>query len=356
MNQRERFLTALCRKEPDKVPICELHIDEPIIRKLADLLEIRPENRSKSHERMDYVELFGDVVERLDLDAVIYSFSYGFKNISENQCQDKFGRIYALSPHGEPLPIKPRVESLADLENFDMAAQITPEDFADLQYIIERFGKTRACLMPLSDPYKESWRTLGGMQTLLLNFRINPELVRRLLRITTDFAHKAIDMAVKLGIDAFIMPGDFAHETGLLFSLDDYRDYLKPLHKEIVDHVHQREAMIVKHSDGNVWPLLDEWMEVGFDGFHPIQPQCMDIKEVKAYVGKKMALVGNIDCRTLLVLGTPEEVKRAVKETIGVAAPGGGYIISSSNSIHPNCKPENYLAMVEASHEYREVY
>jgi uroporphyrinogen decarboxylase len=82
----------------------------------------------------------------------------------------------------------------------------------------------------------------------------------------------------------------------------------------------------------------------------------MDIKQVKEYLGKKMALIGNIDCRTLLVLGSTEEVKKTVKETIEVAAPGGGFILSSSNSIHPNCKPENYIAMVEAAHQYGDVY
>ena len=352
MNQRERFLTALARKQPDKVPICELHIDEPIIRRLAEMLELR----SASEKEAGYVGLYSDVVERLDLDAVIYSFSFGFKNISEKKARDKFGRIYGLSPHGEPLPIEPRVQDLSGLQSYDMAAQISPEDFRDLKYVIDRFKSTRACLMPVSDPYKEAWRTLGGMQTLLLNFRTDPELVHGLLRVTTDFALKAIDIAIDIGVDAFIVPGDFAHETGLLFSLSDYREYLKPLHKEIVDHVHRKGAMIIKHSDGNVWPLLDEWLEIGFDGFHPIQPQCMDLREVKARFGEKMALVGNIDCRTLLVLGTPEEVRQTVKETIAIAAPGGGYIVSSSNSIHPNCKPENYLAMVEAVHKYREVY
>jgi uroporphyrinogen decarboxylase len=52
------------------------------------------------------------------------------------------------------------------------------------------------------------------------------------------------------------------------------------------------------------------------------------------------------------VFGEPDEVRRSVGETIAAAGPGGGYIISSSNSIHPGCKPENYLAMVEAAREY----
>jgi uroporphyrinogen decarboxylase len=97
---------------------------------------------------------------------------------------------------------------------------------------------------------------------------------------------------------------------------------------------------------------MDDWIEIGFDGFHPVQPQCMDIGEVKAYLQGKMAVLGNIDCRTLLVTGTPEEVRETVKETISIAAPGGGYIMTSSNSVHPGCKPENYMAMVETLHEF----
>jgi len=126
-----------------------------------------------------------------------------------------------------------------------------------------------------------------------------------------------------------------------------------------VDFVHKKGRLIAKHSDGNIWPLIDEWIEVGFDGIHPIQPQCMDIKEVKDYVKGKLAVMGNIDCRNLLVFGSEEEVRESeeevretVKKTIEKAAPGGGYIISSSNSIHPGCKPENYIAMVEASRKF----
>jgi hypothetical protein len=66
----------------------------------------------------------------------------------------------------------------------------------------------------------------------------------------------------------------------------------------------------------------------------------------------KAGVLGNIDCRYLLPFGTEEEVEESVKETIEKAAPGGGYIISSSNSIHPGCKAENYMAMIKAAHKY----
>jgi len=362
MNHRERFLCALGRKQPDKVPIFELGINEPIIRRLAKLLGIRASTTSKdkklsgeileTSKGSEYVELYCDVLEKLDLDAISYPFSIGLKKISQKKAKDKYGRVYNLSPYGESLPAEPRVRNLSDAEKFDMASKLEPGDFSDLQQIVKTFGKSRAYCIPVTDPFKVSWRSMGSMENLLLNFRENPKLVHRLLRTATDFIVKAIDIAVDIGIDSFVMGGDFAHETGLLFSLEDYREYLKPLHVEIVEHVHQREAMIVKHSDGNVWALLDDWIEVGFDGLHPIQPQCMDIKKVKEYVSGKLAVLGNIDCRSLLVFGSEEEVKKTVKETIEKVAPGGGYIISSSNSIHPSCKAENYIAMVKATHQY----
>jgi len=108
----------------------------------------------------------------------------------------------------------------------------------------------------------------------------------------------------------------------------------------------------VKHSDGNVWPILDDFIEVGFDGYHPVQPQSMDIGEVKTHLSGRACVIGNIDCRDLLVSGTEDEVEKSVRETIEAAAPGGGYIISSSNSIHPGCRPENYVAMLRAAQKY----
>ena len=66
----------------------------------------------------------------------------------------------------------------------------------------------------------------------------------------------------------------------------------------------------------------------------------------------RMALLGNIDCRELLVSGSEADVKDTVKKTIEKVGPGGGYILCSSNSIHPGCKPGNYVAMVEAAHQY----
>ncbi|MDP6360158.1 MAG: uroporphyrinogen decarboxylase family protein, partial [Planctomycetota bacterium] len=89
------------------------------------------------------------------------------------------------------------------------------------------------------------------------------------------------------------------------------------------------------------------------DAINPIEPAAgMDIAEVKKLYGDLVAIVGNIDCGDLLCNGTPEQVREKVRWTIEAAGAGGGFILSSSNSIHSSVKPENYLAMAEACREF----
>ena len=129
-------------------------------------------------------------------------------------------------------------------------------------------------------------------------------------------------------------------------------EYVKPYQREIVDHAHRRELKIVKHTDGNAWSILDDFVEVGFDGFHPVQPQCMDLAEVVEHLDRKPCVTGNTDCRDLLPSGTEEEVEKEVKDAIETAAEGGGHIISSSNSIHPGCRAENCMAVIRSAHKF----
>jgi uroporphyrinogen decarboxylase len=94
-------------------------------------------------------------------------------------------------------------------------------------------------------------------------------------------------------------------------------------------------------------------VRAGIDALDPIEPIAgMDIGEVKARYGDRIALCGNVDCGELLSRGTARQVIEAVKETIAKASPGGGHILASSNSIHPAVKPLNYKAMVEAARRY----
>lgn len=357
MRGKERILAALDRKQPDKVPIFEGWINESSIVNLAKLLSIdtsglQAEKDTFGEERVKILDAYSLIVQKLDLDAICYIFSMGLKNIGENRGQDKYGTVYRLSEHGEPFPIDGPIKDLSDLKGFDMISGLKSGDFSRFKYIAQKVGDEKAHFIHITDPFKVSWRLRGGMQNLLMDYLLQPKLAHELGKLSTDFDMAAIGMAIEAGADVIFMSGDLAGEDTTIMSPEHYREYIKPYHERIVEYVHQKGARIVKHSDGNIWPILDDLIEAGFDGVHPIQPQCMDIGEVKRYVAGRICILGNIDCRNLLVFGSESEVRESVKETIEKAAPGGGYIISSSNSIHPGCKAENYIAMVEAAREY----
>ena len=357
MNSKERTLAALRCQVPDQVPIMELWINEPIVVRLAELLtsqvverEERPETFGDESQQM--VDLYCTVVEELPLDATTYIISTHRELAGEGKVKDKFGTIYRTTEHGEPFPIQGAIASRSDLKGFDMVSRLEDDDFARIRYVIEKVGDSKAHFVIIPDPFKISWRLRGGVQQLLMDYVLDLPLVHDLARIATDYYLAAVELAKQAGGDIIIMNGDLSGEETTMMSPDHYREYIKPYQAEIIEYVHNQGLLIVKHTDGNMWPILDDFLEVGFDRLHPIQPQCMDIGETKQYVAGKACIVGNIDCRNLLVYDSEEEVEQAVKETIEVAAPGGGYIVSSSNSIHPGVKPENYIAMVNATHRY----
>jgi uroporphyrinogen decarboxylase len=112
-------------------------------------------------------------------------------------------------------------------------------------------------------------------------------------------------------------------------------------------------AYVIKHTDGNITPILDMFVDAGIDGLHPLDPEAgMDIAAVKElYVGR-ICVIGNIDTGRLLSESSPRDVDTEVKRIIQSVAPGGGYIISSANSIHVKVRPENYEAMLRAARKY----
>jgi len=135
-------------------------------------------------------------------------------------------------------------------------------------------------------------------------------------------------------------------------SPEHFEEFVLPGLQRVVKTAKKHGAFFVKHTDGNVWPILDLIVDTGIDAFNPIQPDVMDIKEVKRRYGDKIALIGNIDCGSLLCHASPRQVEDVVRQTIRDAGPGGGYIVSSSNSVHAGVKTENYLAMLKAVKRY----
>ncbi len=357
MNGRERVLAALERRQPDMVPIWEMAYNESSIIGIAknfvapdDLPEPKLLMDMSDEERFQLLGGLMAFVRELDLDGVTAVSLAPRERVDKEHMRDALGVVYHLSEHGEPYPVDGPIKERSDLEGFSMR-EPADADFLMLDLFRSTFPeKSIAYHMPAT--FKLSWTLLGSMEQLLMAYILDPELVRELARLVTDHCLQVVDRAFEKGADFIACEGDLAHNPGPLMSPAHYDEFIGPYHREICARVHERGGKIIKHSDGDLLPLVPALIEAGFDGIHPIQPQCMDIGKVKKDFGDRACLLGNIDCSFLLVFGTPAEVRKNVADTIAAAGPGGGYIISSSNSIHPGCKPENYLAMVDAAREY----
>jgi uroporphyrinogen decarboxylase len=356
MTGKQRILKALEPGEPDRVPVFEMGINEASIVNLGrhftdDVPPIKHVTDMTPEEQLRYMDVLSLILKELGNDGISTVFIIRKERVGEETARDKYGTTYQLSEVGEPLPIDGPIKGPEDIKKI-APFEPDPGDFLMLQYLIHTMGKDVAHFFAIPGPFRFSWQLRGGMEHLLLDYMKRPEMALDLARITTDFSKQAMGMAADAGADVIALEGDLAFNTGPLMSPDQYRKFLKPFHAEIVEFCHGRGMKIIKHTDGDYWKILDDMVEVGFDGIHPFQPQCMDIGEAKAHLQGKTAVVGNIDCSFLLPFGTEEEVEASVRDTIRIAAPGGGYIISSSNTIHPGVKPENYIAMVKAAKKY----
>ncbi|MCJ7710558.1 MAG: nucleoside 2-deoxyribosyltransferase, partial [Chloroflexi bacterium] len=119
--------------------------------------------------------------------------------------------------------------------------------------------------------------------------------------------------------------------------------------KRLADAIHAKGGWDVMHSDGYLWPILDDLVSAGIDGWQGIQPRIgMDMKELKERFGDRLCLFGGVDIDTL-VRGTTEDVAAQVDYAIANAARDGGLVLGSGNTIMPGVRPENYQAMLDAT-------
>jgi uroporphyrinogen-III decarboxylase len=145
-----------------------------------------------------------------------------------------------------------------------------------------------------------------------------------------------------MGFDALWTADDIAFKNGLMLSPRMFRERILP-------HVRKVAANItipwIFHSDGNLTAVLDDLVDLGIAGLHPVEPGAMDIRALKRRYGRRLCLIGNVNVHTLSQ-GTPAAVEAEVAGLLRDVAPAGGYMLSSGNSLASYCRLENIRAMV----------
>ena len=359
MNGRERILAALDIRAPDRVPVWIHAINERAITNIGRLLadgvpEAKAANLMSQEELLRLLDTLFVIHEALEIDgftALGMGQLVNVTNLDENRFQDEWGTVWERSPHGMAYMVAPAFESPDDIRGYK-PPDVGPGEAFLVQMAQERFSGQKAIFFLMRGVFVRSWR-LRGMQELLMDMVERPDFVHRLAAMVTEYHLELCGLVADAGADVLIIEDDIAGNESTLISPRFFREFVAPYNKQVLDCAHERGLQVVRHSDGNLWPILDTLLEMGYDGLNPLESQAgMTLKKVKNYCGERLCLMGNIDCGELLCSGSEAEVEAAVIQAIADAAPGGGYVLCSSNSIHPGVKAENFVAMVRAAKEY----
>lgn len=340
MTGAERIFTTLKLKEPDRVPHFELGV-HPAVRK-----KILPGSTND------------DMIEYFDWDAVCVDDrgypGYKAQNLdaSGKIFRDQWGTIRQVSSEIVDHPVGAAIKSDNDLDKWIPPDPDDPRRYKRLAEVVKRFKGQRAVIVSFADPFNVA-NDVRGAADHYMDFIRNPALIDRLAKMIGDYYLKYIKNCMEVGADIMFITGDYATTKWPMLSREHFARHVIPVLKSLVDASKKLGAYVLKHTDGNIWPIMDIIVDTGINGIHPIDPSAgMDLELAKKTYGSRVCLMGNVQCTHVLTWGTAEEVRQDVKRCIRQAARGGGLICMSSNSIHSAVKPENYVEMVKAIREY----
>ena len=192
-----------------------------------------------------------------------------------------------------------------------------------------------------------------GMENLAASLADEDGLLSGVLEMYTDWSCRLNRNLSELGFDFFWAFDDIAFTQGMMFSPTVFRQYFKEPMKYAASTI---EKPLIYHSDGNYSLVLDDIIDIGANAIHPIEKKSMDSSWLVEHYGHKLALVGNVDVDHILYDASPEAVEQEVRACMELFGPGGGYIISDSNSVPGFCNPQNVLEMSRAVKNYRHIY
>ncbi len=338
MNSKQRIVSALERKEPDRIPIMELSIHPNTIFSIC---------RNGS---------YFDFVEQADLDAVVISQvsdpgSIKWIDKEKGIFQDHWGVIKRFTGEDTPYPLKGPIKSERDLRSYTPPDPHDESILSDLPSIIERF-KNRKAIMCIGPTIFANSFYLRGMENLLMDYILRPHLAKNLAQMSMEYYLEFHKRLIRAGVDVIVLGDDYAYKTGPLMSPSQFKEFVYPYLKKIVANIHKQGAYCIKHTDGNIWQIIDMIVDTDIDGIGPLEPAAgMDLGKVKKKYGHRVCVIGNIDLG-LLSRATIDEVIEETKRCIMRVSPGGGHILSSGNSISSSVKPENFIAMIKTAKIY----
>jgi len=253
--------------------------------------------------------------------------------------------------------------------------QLHREDIADI-YIktAEKYGHSAIFLHPNPSNLDECKRLIGiirektgdkfflmmhgdatyglpdGNEMLNFSYRIADE-PEKLKKDAEDMVNNALERAEKLkekgGLDGFALCSDYCLNSGPFLSPEQFSEFVTPYLSRLIKGYRDMGFYTIKHTDGNIMPIIDQLVEANPHALHSLDPQAgVDIAIVKKLYGDKICLIGNVNCG-LLQTGTDDEVKESTRYALRHGMPGGAYIFSTSNCIYTGMNLSRYEIIID---------
>jgi len=396
MISRERILKALNHQETDRIPrdlggTESSGMTANSLFKLCTHLHIPA--TLKIFEPYQYVAyIMDELKEKFKVDTVnltlepenwvkrVNPFNFEVllpKEWCEEICKDessvvksKDGKVVARRPKGGYYfdPVNPPLETIAEpgllakhkktIFSFDLPS-FADESVEHLQSRSEvLYDRGECTVFNLCCHILAAGQLLRGYENFMVDLLINKKMVRNLLDYLIEGYCRRVDWLVpflKDKVDVILLNDDLGTQNGPMLSLSTYREMIKPYQERLFKYVKKSfNKPILFHSCGAVREFIPDLIEVGVDALNPVQLSAagMELKGLKRDFGNDITFWGGgVDTQEVLNRKTPAEVKDAVKKSVDILAPGGGFVFCQVHNVQPDVPPENVLAMYEALDE-----
>jgi uroporphyrinogen decarboxylase len=313
MTPRENFILALERKQPEgRVPHFELvfFLTMEAFGRLHPCMRIfeqwdQMSEKERQLHRADIADLLVTIARTYEHSAIFFYPVHGWR---ESELKETMNVLDII------------------------------RDISGMDYFLMLHGDVSYSALPAG----------GEMMDFVAEIADHPQNIK-------DRAKREVEERLKIGeaykkhgvLDGFALCADYCFNTGPFLSPTMFDEFVTPYLTELIAGYREMGFYTIKHTDGNIMPILDSLVSAKPHALHSLDPQGgVDIAEVKRLVGDKVCLIGNVNCG-LLDTGTDEEVIESARYALKHGMPGGGYIFSTSNCVYTGMKLARYELMLD---------
>ena len=356
MKHRDRVATALRREMPDRCPM-QVSFTPEFAARLSGEIGGKAEKLHNPHGGGNTYELERALDEDMLLTSVGWANSYYQTTEPGADYTDEWGIDWRVQEYetrfGKGIYTEIHRHPLADDDAIDRYAPPDPHRdslYKETEWVLRHFKDEYWIVgVTVTTIFETAW-ALRGLEALLTDMLVNPELADRILDIPFQYHLAAARRLTEMGVDMIWTGDDIGAQRGLLISPEMWRRFLKPRMARFIRELKDinPDVKVAYHTDGDVYPIIPELIEIGIDVLNPVQPACMDPADVKRDFGDKLCFWGTIDEQHTLPFGTPDDVRHEIRHRLATIGSGGGLILGPTHHVQLDTPLENFHAMIES--------